>query len=78
MQQIVFWINERKGNIMDSNDFREMTFKIWRTDNLGENRLKEEKNFNYVHNIIKRILKNIIISLSQYTKVILKAIRWCH
>lgn len=75
MQQIMFWINERKENIMDSNDFREMTFKIWRTDNLGENKLTEEKNFNYVHNIIKRILKNIIISPSQYTKVILKAIR---
>lgn len=63
---------------MDSNDFREMTFKIQRTDNLGENKLKEEKYFNYVHNIIKRILKNIIIASSQYTKVILKAIRWCH
>lgn len=75
MQQIMFWINERKENIMDSNDFREMTFKIWRTDNLGENKLTEEKSFNYVHNIIKRILKNIIISPSQYTKVILKAIR---
>lgn len=60
---------------MDSNDFREMTYKIWRTDNLGENKLTKEKNFNYVHNIIKETLKNIIISPSQYTKVILKAIR---
>lgn len=42
---------------MDSNDFREMTYKIWRTDNLGDNKLTKEKNFNYVHNIIKETLK---------------------